>query len=276
MSSSRRATPRRAGLAVLGGTFDRFHVGHEALLRAAFRAGRRVSIGITTPRFLAEHPKPLGGAIEPFSTRAASVRRFLRRTFPRRSWTLRPLDDAFGGSLEDGIGVLVVSDETARGGRAVNEERRRRGRPALPVVVVPTVFADDLEPVSSRRIRAGAIDRRGRRRSPIEVGVAAAEPRVREAVSRALVRAFPGARFVETRAAGGRGAITPARVATLAGRASRGRDLGVAAGLRRGGWIVALRSGARDGSPQIVRGVSTTELSRELFRRLRARGAKRR
>jgi pantetheine-phosphate adenylyltransferase len=277
VSSPRRAAPRRADHAVLGGTFDRFHVGHEALLAAAFRAGRRVSIGVTTAEFLAEHPKPFGRAIQPFSSRTAALRRFLRRTYPRRTWALRPLGDAFGRSLDPGVGVLVVSEETERGGRAVNVERRRRGLRAVPIVVVPTVLADDLEPVSSRRIRAGTIDRRGRRLARIAVGLATADATARGPARRAILDAFPTAVVTERRVPRPGQAGAGARAADLAGLAARGRDLGVGLGARTaGGWTVSLRNHDRLRGPRRVRGSSPAELSRNLLEALRAGESKRR
>ena len=70
--------------AVLGGTFDRFHAGHEALLATAFRVGERVSVGITSDRFLADHPKPWAAGIQAYTTRERAVRRWATRRLP---WT---------------------------------------------------------------------------------------------------------------------------------------------------------------------------------------------
>ena len=51
---------RRYGRVALGGTFDRLHVGHVALLRTAFHIGDEVAVGLTSRRFLTAHPKPHG------------------------------------------------------------------------------------------------------------------------------------------------------------------------------------------------------------------------
>ena len=37
---------------ILGGTFDRFHAGHEAFLNKAFKSAEKVTIGLTTPSML--------------------------------------------------------------------------------------------------------------------------------------------------------------------------------------------------------------------------------
>ncbi len=179
--------------AVLGGTFDRLHVGHEALLGTAFRVGRNVAIGLTTDAFVRAHPKPDGEPLQPYAVRHRRLVAWLRRRYPRRTWRVVPIDDPFGGSVLPGVDVLVVSADTVRGGRAVNRERRRRGLPPVPVVVVPLALADDLLPIASRRIRSGTIDRAGRRRSRVHVRLLLSEPRDRGPASRALRSVFPRA-----------------------------------------------------------------------------------
>jgi pantetheine-phosphate adenylyltransferase len=189
----------RYGTAVLGGTFDHLHVGHEALLATAFRLGRRVAIGVTTPAYLAAHPKPDGDRIQSYATRRRNLERWISARFPGRAFVLRPLADGFGGSVGPGVGVLVISADTLAGGRAVNRQRRRLGRRAVPLAIVPLALADDLQPVSSRRIRAGEIDRRGRVRGPIDVSLRV--PPADQAWARRAVRAaFPKARFSSGRA----------------------------------------------------------------------------
>jgi pantetheine-phosphate adenylyltransferase len=240
--------------AVLGGTFDHLHAGHEALLAAAFRAGRSVSIGVTTDRYLAEHPKPGRDRLQPYATRARALRRWLGRHYPRRRWRAVPLENRFGRSVEPGVDVLVVSVDTLDGGRAVNAERQRLGRPTVPFVVVPVVLADDLGPVSSRRIRAGEIDARGHRRAPIRIGVAldAAEDRV--PVARAVRTAFPSARVSFVRPSRSvRRSSSQARVRGAAARAGTRRDLGVAV-LRApgGGWWIAENGGGATLEPRRV------------------------
>jgi pantetheine-phosphate adenylyltransferase len=187
---------RRYGRAVLGGTFDHLHLGHEVLLATAFRVGRAVSIGITSERYLADHPKPDGAPIQPYAVRRRHLVTWLRHHEPGRSWTLVPIDDRFGGSTGPGVGVLVVSADTLGGGRAVNAERRRLGRPSVPIVAVPLALADDLSPIASRRIRSGLIDRRGRRTAPIRIDVRTSTPMDAPPVRRAVRAAFPRAVLV--------------------------------------------------------------------------------
>jgi len=255
---------RRYGRVALGGTFDRLHAGHEALLSTAFRLGRHVAIGLTTPTFLREHPKPERRAIAPEPARRRALTRWLAVRYPRRRWTVVPLRDRFGGSVEAGVDALVVSADTAAGGRAVNRERRRRGLRPLPLIVVPLVLADDLRPVSSRRIRSGEIGRRGERTAPITVALAVADRALRATVARGVRRAFPRARVLSLREP------VQARwsIATLrrqAARAGRRGELGVAvAPSRSGGWRVALCGPAGSLRPRVLPGRGPRGLERSL------------
>ena len=232
----------RYGHAVLGGTFDRLHAGHVALLGTAFRLGRTVSIGVTTDAFLAAHPKPDGGRIPSYATRRRALRRWLSRRYPVARWKVVPLGDRFGRSVEPGVDVLVVSADTLKGGRAVNAERRRRGRPVTPLAVVPLVLADDLLPVSSRRIRAGTIDRNGRRRSPLPFGLGLSDEADRDAALRAIRRVFPSARISVKVDSAGRARRGARAARSLARAAAVGHELALGvARAPRGGWYLVER-----------------------------------
>lgn len=151
-------------VAVLGGTFDHLHAGHRALIAAAFRRATEVRIGLTTDRFARSERKPRGREIEGYAARSRHLRRYLHRAFRDRRWSVVPLDDPWGGSVGPGVDLLVISEETGRAARPINDERARRGLPPLAVVQVPLVRAEDERPISSRRIRAGEIDAEGRLR----------------------------------------------------------------------------------------------------------------
>lgn len=249
---------RRFRLAVLGGTFDHLHVGHHALLSSAFRVGEEVAVGLTTDRFASDLAKPLPKRTQPFAVRRAVLARWVRRNFPRRKWRVVPLENPFGRSVDPGVDVLVVSPDTAAGGRAVNRERRRLGRAPLPLVVVPLVLADDLEPVSSRRVRAGVIGTDGRRLAPLRVAVVADDPRDRSAAERAVRRVFPRARL-------GDGPVHRATARTVP-------DITLRV-MRRGtpGWIAVERSPRVRLRPRAIAGSRPADLERGLVGLLRPR-----
>ncbi len=240
--------------AVLGGTFDHFHVGHEALLERAFHVGRRVSVGVTTDRFLEEHPKPWPGRLEQYAARRRAVARWVRSHYPRRTVRVVPLVNVYGRSIEEGVDALVVSADTRAGGRAVNAERRRLGRRPIPLEIVPVVLADDLGPVSSRRIRAGEIDRRGHRLTSLTVGARVSDPRDLSDTRYGIRRAFPTAAIHASVIATGTDRPTARECARdLAREAVAGEDLGLGVARRpRGGWMIAERSSTIELAPRIV------------------------
>ncbi|MCI4358157.1 MAG: pantetheine-phosphate adenylyltransferase [Thermoplasmata archaeon] len=181
---------RRPTVAVLGGTFDRIHVGHLALLDVAFARSDSIGIGLTTARYLADHPKPYARRVRPYPLRRRALDRLLRKRYPGRAYTIVPLDDPFGGSLRPGVDLLVVSDETLSRAGEVNRRRRQRHLPALRIVVVPRVRGEDGRPVAGRRIRQGSIDEQGRRRTPLVVRVTSNDTVLRSIARRALQRAY--------------------------------------------------------------------------------------
>jgi inosine/xanthosine triphosphatase len=158
---------------VLGGTFDILHEGHEALLRAAFE-GRpaEVLIGLTTDRFAREART----RVNPYAVRVRNLKRFLaaRRWRPAKT---EPIDDAYGPAddLPD-LDVLVVSVERYAVAVALNGARTARGLRPLEIRAVPMALAQDGLPIASRRIRAGLIDRTGRRLKPLRVSVGTDNP----------------------------------------------------------------------------------------------------
>ena len=249
---------RRFRNAVLGGTFDHLHVGHQALLATAFELGDNVAIGLTSDQFLADHPKPEAGSIQPFAVRHRALVRWVTVHYPRRKWRVSPLENPFGGSLDPGVGVLVVSAETERGGRAVNHERRRLGRTPVPIVSVPLVLADDLEPVSSRRIRSKIIGPDGRRLAPIRIALSTRDPSDRAAAARAIRTVFPRARIV-TRPP-----------PTSRSRRRPGFDLAVEISRRAAvGWSASERSPKLRLRPRTISGSGPTDLEEGLVALLR-------
>jgi len=183
---------RRPRVAALGGTFDRLHAGHRYLLATAFAEADRVAVGVTTDAYLAVHPKAHGGAIAPYRLRRRRLHDYLLAEYPRRTWTIGPLADGYGRSVEPGIDVLVVSDETREGARRVNVERRRRDLPPLQLVIVPQLLADDLRPLSASRIRAGEVTRTGRATHPVWVEIDPQLSReIADDLQTALRRAWP-------------------------------------------------------------------------------------
>jgi pantetheine-phosphate adenylyltransferase len=231
---------RRYHRAILGGTFDRLHVGHARLLETGLRAGDELGVGITTSKYLRIHPKPEAPKLETFQERRSAVERFLRqRTSSDRFYTTR-LNDTWGRSVGPDVDVLVITSDTRRGALSVNRERRRRGLPAIPFRVVPLVLGEDGIAVSSRRIREGLIDPEGRRRRPVRIGLASSYSVHARGALREFRRHFPGVRLrpqiLPPRSPLPRGwdQMTARRQASgLARRALTGNEIGIGVAIRR-------------------------------------------
>lgn len=151
---------RRYRTVATGGTFDRLHRGHEALLSKGFEVGEKVVIGVTSDDFARREGKR---PEQSYSERVKRLRKYLDRAYPGRVYAIVMLDDYFGpGIASEQVEAIVVSAETAKRVGIANELRAAKGFPPLKVVTVDLVSADDGKPISSTRIRAGEIDEAGR------------------------------------------------------------------------------------------------------------------
>ena len=170
-----------------GGTFDILHDGHRALLDAAISLRPdEVVIGVTTDRFARE----TRSEVNPYPVRERNLRRYLRSR-GWRGFVVEPIDDVFGPAddLAD-LDALVVSADRAHVGKDLNEARVRKGLRPLDVRAVPMVLSQDGLPIQSRRIRAGTIDRHGKRLSTVRVHVGTDNPVKVRAVRRVFADVF--------------------------------------------------------------------------------------
>ncbi len=175
-----------------GGTFDRFHDGHKALLSRAAQlaAGKRLVIGVTSGLLAREFKLH---SIEPYRKRAGSVRRFVSNLGKKAE--IVPLDDRFGPALHEPAGsILCVSDETYSSALELNKIRKRKGLKQLEIDRVPMVIGSDFLRISSTRIRAGLIDWKGRRTKPVVVRLGSKNP-VKIQGARQASRALFGSKF---------------------------------------------------------------------------------
>jgi pantetheine-phosphate adenylyltransferase len=147
-------------LVALGGTFDRLHIGHEALIRKALTVGRRILIGLTTDRMTRTTKTH---AVTGYEERRRTLVRFLTRLRARERVEIVPLDDPYGPTVVDpSIRAIVVSPETAPRVDEINRIRTKRHMKPLAIVTVSRVLAEDGKPISTTRMLQGEIDRWGR------------------------------------------------------------------------------------------------------------------
>ena len=141
---------------IIGGTFDRFHAGHEAFLDKAFKSAEKVIIGLTTPSMLKKIVRQ--NSIWPFEERKKAVEDFVKKY--GKEFTIVPIEDIFGPSIEmEDLDAIVATDETMITCERINEIRKRKGLKELEIIRVSYVYSEDCRVISSSRIRKEEIDR---------------------------------------------------------------------------------------------------------------------
>ncbi len=151
---------------VVGGTFAYLHKGHRALLERAFEIGDVVLIGITADEFK--------GSKLPFEIRRKDVEKFVTKF--KKPYEVMKIHDKYGPTLEEDFDVIVVSKETEQTAREINQLRRNKGHREMKIVTIPILLAEDLLPLSSRRIEKGEIDPEGHRLKVMRVNVGSMNP----------------------------------------------------------------------------------------------------
>ncbi|KYQ56622.1 Bifunctional coenzyme A synthase [Trachymyrmex zeteki] len=121
---------------VLGGTFDRLHNGHKILLsEAALRCTEKLTVGVTDTNMITG--KVLWELIQPCTQRIEKVEEFLEDVDSSISYNVVPINDIYGPTKEDPtLEMIVVSEETKRGGDKINELRLQKNLNKLDIHVV--------------------------------------------------------------------------------------------------------------------------------------------
>jgi len=166
---------------VVGGTFEYLHRGHRELLKKAFDTGDYVFIGITSDEFKDK-------CRIRFEERKRRVESFVKKF--GKEYKIEKIEDRYGPTLDEDFDIIVVSKETRKTAEEINELRRKRGLRPINIVEIPLIFAEDLMPISSRRIRDGEIDEEGRRLKPLIVNVGSENPSKIRAVEKVFSQIF--------------------------------------------------------------------------------------
>jgi pantetheine-phosphate adenylyltransferase len=139
---------------VMGGTFDRLHEAHEQLLLAAVNVAEEIFIGIVGDTFGKKlfAKKELGEHIQLFNQRKANIEKFMNKH--TQNYVIGELTDPWGPAPSDSeADVIVVSQETKEGAEKINEMRENNGLKLLDIIVVPVVYTNEGQVLSSTYLR---------------------------------------------------------------------------------------------------------------------------
>jgi len=144
---------------VVGGTFDRLHMGHKTLLTTALSFSKKILVCITTDNYVKGLKKVAGDIIESFQQRFKRVRDFIKRTGRVDDVTFCSIDDPFSPAISSQHAsildsIVISADESVVGRtRILNELRRKRNLPPLKVIQIPLILDPYGRVFSSTRYR---------------------------------------------------------------------------------------------------------------------------
>lgn len=143
----------------VGGTFDRFHKGHQRLVFEACQSGRAVSIGILKEKI---EKNRLSGFIQPYAIREKQVEAFVKKHGYEKKTRIITIYDAYGPAIEDAtMDAIFVTKETKQNAVRINAMRKKQDLKTLAIIAIPFEKSEDKKIIRSTRIREGNIDRLG-------------------------------------------------------------------------------------------------------------------
>jgi cytidyltransferase-like protein len=144
--------------AIVAGTFDHLHQGHQKLLTTALQSAHHLSCGLTQKHFTRK--KPLASLIQSLTLRRQELSQFLS---PRSNrWSIFALNDPLEPAVSSlHLDSIVASTETAPTVNKINHLRRQKGLKSLHPVIINLIKSTDQHRLSSTRIRQGQVNRQG-------------------------------------------------------------------------------------------------------------------
>jgi pantetheine-phosphate adenylyltransferase len=144
---------------IIGGTFDRFHIGHEYFLDKAFSLGEEVLIGLTTNVLLKKIVT--SNSVWPYKKRKKKIEEFAKKY--GKKFEIFPIDNRFGPSVDiEDLDAIIATKETESNCKKINKIRIKKGLKPLKIILIPYLYSEDCRIISSTRIRKDEIDKEGR------------------------------------------------------------------------------------------------------------------
>jgi len=144
---------QRLARCLVGGTFDRFHIGHQSLLNSALEVSERVEVWVTNDEMSASK-SPI---LQSFEDRREAIIQWADNRI-----TTHELENKVGPApVRKDCDSIVCTPETLGNCQKINEMRLRNGLLPLEIIEVPHALDVKGGIVSSSRIRAGLIDTDG-------------------------------------------------------------------------------------------------------------------
>lgn len=157
--------PRMFICACTGGTYGPLHEGHKKLFSYAFNLSDSVVVRLTTDRYIGEFSrKQFRELIQPYDERFGKLYEHLDQFYGGR-FEILPLDgkeDCTSCKFRDLSEVMIVGQDSLAKAYKLNLRRRESGLYEVYIIGVPAELSDDRERISSTRIRAKEIDRKGK------------------------------------------------------------------------------------------------------------------
>ena len=143
--------------AVIGGTFDKLHLGHTLLIKTACTVAKTVSIGLTSSHYLVKYPKNYSEKLYSFDYRLEQLNKFILSLSIEFNFYIFPIDHPWDNFSIKGadLDCIIVSEETLKTAEKINSERKKSSLSELAIVVIPGVLSDkDGHYLSSTRLRS--------------------------------------------------------------------------------------------------------------------------
>lgn len=144
----------------VGGTFNRFHKGHETLLDTAIQsAGPNgfLFIGIAYGSLTNRKPH-----LQSFEKRRERILTYIQQKKTMLPViVIEPITTVEGPTITVDFDAIVVSEETKHTAECINEKRKQSKLTPMKIITIPLILAEDNEKISSTRIIDNIIDEQG-------------------------------------------------------------------------------------------------------------------